>query len=66
MFRQVVAAMQNGEFDDEDEDEDPHQVAALGQVPDMEEGDIDADELDELVASLTDAEVDALFESGFA
>ena len=65
MFRQVVAAMQNGEFDD-DEEEENSCVAALDQGLENDEGGIDADELDELVASLTDAEVDALFESGFA
>ena len=65
MFRQIVAAMQNGEFDvDWEEDEaDTNHVAALEEP---EEEVPEGDELDDLVASMTDEEIDELFKSGFA
>ena len=65
MFRQIVAAIQSGEFDaagDEDDDE-PSPVAS---VQEPEEEFPEGDDLDDLVAAMTDEEIDELFQSGFA
>ena len=68
MFRQMVAAIQSGEFSwDEEDAEEQQGVAALDEVrEDQDDEEVSAEALDELVASLTDAEIDELFESGFA
>ena len=69
MFRQMIAALQEGDLEDgetwDEEDDGLEPVAAL-EVSGEDRGAADGETLDEVVAALTDAEIDELFGSGFA
>ena len=66
MFRQIVAALQKEDWGEDEEVEPAAHVAAIDQAEWAEEGAPEEDDLDGLVASMTDEEIDELFQTGFA